>query len=68
MRNIGLFICLSLLGGAGLCAQNAEGGFETDGNGTITKYTGGDEAVVIPPALAASRSSPLAAGPLRKAI
>ncbi|MHC6203526.1 leucine-rich repeat protein [Breznakiellaceae bacterium SP9] len=34
--------------GAAVFAQSAESDFETDGNGTITRYVGRDEVVVIP--------------------
>jgi hypothetical protein len=48
MQIKGLCTGLALLLCAGLYAQNAESDFETDGQGTITKYAGWDEAVVIP--------------------
>ncbi|MHC6203396.1 leucine-rich repeat domain-containing protein [Breznakiellaceae bacterium SP9] len=44
-----MIIVLFVIGlGAAVFAQSAESDFETDGNGTITKYVGWDEAVVIP--------------------
>jgi hypothetical protein len=48
MQIKGLCTGLALLLCAGLYAQNAESDFETDGQGTITKYAGWDAAVVIP--------------------
>ena len=50
MKKFFVFGALFVLGTA-LFAQSAESDFETNGNGTITKYAGWDSTVTIPAAI-----------------